>query len=160
VLSKLIRRYDLGCSQLKRFQPGSSGASAICNLGCLRECLESVATDYEIIILKDGEAALQFVEEEREGAEPHPCVIVLDLRLPKYGGLEILAAIRRTPASEHVTALIVSTVLSPEAKRQISEYGAEYAEKPNTNAGFQDLAKRIWELCIQIRATRNEVNAV
>ena len=127
----------------------------------LRECLESIATDYEIIVLKGGEAALQFVEEEREGAEPRPCVIVLDLQLPKYDGLEILAAIRRSPALEQVAALIVSTVPSPEAKRQISEFGVEYAEKPNTNAGFQNLAKRIWELCIQTwRLTRNEVNAV
>jgi hypothetical protein len=36
----------------------------------LQECLESVATNHEIIIFKDGEAALRFVEEGREGVEP------------------------------------------------------------------------------------------
>jgi CheY-like chemotaxis protein len=113
----------------------------------LQECLESLATNHEIIILKDGEAALKFVEEEREGVEPRPCVVVIDLHLPKHDGLEILAAIRRTPALDHVTALIVSTMPSPYAKRQISEYRVEYAEKPITLDGYQDLAKRIWELC-------------
>jgi hypothetical protein len=36
---------------------------------------------------------------------------------------------------------------SPEAKRRIGEYSVDYAEKPNTYEGYQDLAKRIWELC-------------
>ena len=113
----------------------------------LRECLESVASNHEIITLKDGEAALRFIDEEREGIEPRPCVIVIDLHLPTHDGLEILAAIRRTPALEHVTALIVSTTPSPEKKRQISEYCIDYAEKPKTYEGYQDLANRVWELC-------------
>jgi CheY-like chemotaxis protein len=113
----------------------------------LQECLESVASNHEIIILKDGDAALRFVEEEREGIEPRPCVIVIDLHLPVHDGLEILAAIRRTPALEHVTALIVSTMPSPQKKRQISEYRVDYAEKPSTYEGYQQLARRVWELC-------------
>jgi len=113
----------------------------------LQECLESVASNHEIIILKDGEAALRFIEKEREELEPRPCVIVIDLHLPVHDGLEILAAIRRTPALEHVTALIVSTMPSPETKRQISEYCVDYAEKPRTYEGYQDLARRVWELC-------------
>ena len=113
----------------------------------LNDCLESVAADHEIIILKDGDEALRFIEEERDGTEPRPCVIVLDLHLPKHDGFEILAAIRRTPALEHITAIIVSTTPSPEAQRQIREFGVDYTEKPNTLEGYQDLAKQIWELC-------------
>jgi CheY-like chemotaxis protein len=113
----------------------------------LRECLESVASNHDLIVLKDGEAALNFIDEEREGIEPRPCVIVLDLHLPKHDGLEILAAMRRTPALEHVTALIVSTSPSPEKQRQIKELGIAYAEKPNSMEGYEALAKRVWALC-------------
>jgi CheY-like chemotaxis protein len=113
----------------------------------LRECLESVATNHELIVLKDGEAALEFVEAERKGVEPRPCVIILDLRLPKHDGLEILAAMRRTPALENVTALIVSTNPTPQAQQKIKEFGVAYAEKPNSMEGYRELATLIWNLC-------------
>jgi CheY-like chemotaxis protein len=113
----------------------------------LVKCLDSVATNHEVLVLKDGEAALEFIEREREGSEPRPCVIVLDLNLPRYDGLELLAAMRRAPALKHVTALMVSTTPSPGTQRQISELGVAYAEKPQTASGYDDLATRIWQLC-------------
>jgi len=113
----------------------------------LKNCLDSIATNHEVVVLKDGEAALEFIEGEREGSEPRPCIIVLDLNLPKYDGLELLAAIRRTPALKHVTALIVSTTPSPEVQRQIRELDVAYAEKPHTTSGYDELAMRIWQLC-------------
>jgi CheY-like chemotaxis protein len=113
----------------------------------LRTCLESVATNCEFTILKNGEAALQFIEKEREGIEPKPCVIVLDLFLPDNDGLEILTAIRRAPALQHVTALILSTMPSPQTQRRIRELGVAYAEKPQTMAGYEALATQVWELC-------------
>jgi CheY-like chemotaxis protein len=113
----------------------------------LRECLEAVAIDHELIVLKDGEEALEFVEAERKGIAPRPCVIVLDLRLPKHDGLEILAAMRRTPALEHVTALIVSTNPTPQAQQKIKELGVAYAEKPNSIDGYRELATLVWTLC-------------
>jgi CheY-like chemotaxis protein len=113
----------------------------------LRECLESVATNHDLIVLQDGQAALEFIEAEREGVVPRPCIIVLDLHLPKHDGLELLAAIRRAPALQHVTALIISTAPSPSTKRQIEELGVAYAEKPNSLSGYEALAKKVWELC-------------
>jgi hypothetical protein len=43
--------------------------------------------------------------------------------------------------------MIMSTMPSRETKRQIGEYSVDYADKPNTYEGNQDLAKRFWELC-------------
>jgi CheY-like chemotaxis protein len=113
----------------------------------LQSCLETVALNHEIIILKDGDAALHFIEKEREGIEPRPCVIVLDLHLPRHDGLEILAAMRQAPALEHVIALIVSTTPSPEMRRRIAGLGVAYAEKPLTISGYEALAAQVWKLC-------------
>jgi CheY-like chemotaxis protein len=113
----------------------------------LQECLKAVATNHELIILKDGEAALKFIEEEREGVEPRPCVIVLDLHLPKHDGLELLAAIRRAPALEHVRALIITSAMPPpQIQRQIQDLGVAYTEKPNSLPGYAALATKVWEL--------------
>ena len=113
----------------------------------LRVCLERIGTNHELIVLKDGNAALQFIEAERQSVEPRPCVIIIDLYLPKYNGLQILEAIRRTPALEHVTVLIASTNLSPDTRQQIKELGVAYAEKPYTLPQFEAFARLVWELC-------------
>src|SRR6478609_9559285 len=69
----------------------------------LRLALDEQKEAYELEILKDGEEALRFVQEHRSGIrEPEPCVILLDLHLPRYDGIAILHAIRGTPPLEHI----------------------------------------------------------
>lgn len=46
-----------------------------------------------IEVLWDGQEALDFIAGWKAG-EPMPVVILLDLKLPKVGGLEVLRAIR------------------------------------------------------------------
>jgi len=62
----------------------------------LRYALDRQGEAYELEVLGDGEQALQFVHEHRTGKrDPEPCVIILDLHLPKYDGLEVLRAIKK-----------------------------------------------------------------
>lgn len=113
----------------------------------LQDCLRVLTPDLDISILKDGEAALRFIEEQPDQSQSTPCVFVLDVHLPKCDGLEILAAIRRTPAFEHAAILVLSGSPSPETRRQISEYGVPYMEKPISFEGYQNLAVQVRELC-------------
>src|ERR1035438_1128799 len=81
--------------------------------GALTECGEP----YELSVLQDGEAALRFVADHRSGLrQPEPCVIVLDLDLPKHDSLAVLAAIRAEPALSHIRVLVVSTLAVPRSE--------------------------------------------
>ena len=88
--------------------------------GALTECGEP----YELSVLQDGEAALRFVADHRSGLrQPEPCVIVLDLNLPKHDALAVLAAIRAEPALSHISVLVVSTLVVPETQALLRAMG-------------------------------------
>src|SRR5579871_2292415 len=76
----------------------------------LRHALDEHGDEYEIQVLKDGAEALQFVASQRNAKhELHPCVIVLDLHLPKHNGLTVLEAIRQAPALLHLHVVALSS---------------------------------------------------
>jgi CheY-like chemotaxis protein len=113
----------------------------------LKLCLEGITTDVDLTILRDGEAALDFLTAERQKAEPTPCLVLMDLHLPKREGLEILADIRRAPALEHVTVLVLTALPTPHQQAAIKELGATYVEKPSSLDGYELLAAQVLGLC-------------
>jgi CheY-like chemotaxis protein len=114
----------------------------------LRFALDQQEEDYELEILRDGEAALQFVHENRTGVrEPEPCVIVLDLHLPRYDGIAILHAIREAPSLEHIQVVVLSGQADPRQKTELSRLGAFYRAKPSTLSELSELAAEIFVIC-------------
>ena len=54
----------------------------------------------EVIAVRDGAAALDYLRREGEFADRaagNPAVVLLDLKLPKVDGLQVLKAVRETP---------------------------------------------------------------
>jgi CheY-like chemotaxis protein len=112
--------------------------------GALTECGEP----YELSVLQDGEAALRFVADHLSGLrQPEPCVIVLDLNLPKHDALAVLAAIRDEPALSHIRVLVVSTLALPETQALLREMGGLYRERPRDLPGLLDMAVQLLALC-------------
>ncbi len=84
----------------------------------------------EIKIARDGAEALDYLDEIAAGGDL-PEVILLDLKLPKINGLEVLKAIRRNPRTQLLPVVILTS--SDEEKDRIHGYqlGANsYIRKP------------------------------
>ena len=75
----------------------------------------------------DAELALA-----RLAAHPRlPRLLLLDLRLPRQGGLVLLAALRQNPATRRLPVVILSTSEEPQDVAQAYELGANsYLVKP------------------------------
>src|ERR1700679_4136709 len=100
--------------------------------GALTECGEP----YELSVLRDGEAAPRFVADHRSGLrQPEPCVIVLDLNLPKHDALAVLAATKAEPALSHIRVLVVSSSAVPETRALLRAMGGLYRERPRDLPG-------------------------
>ena len=109
--------------------------------------------DFDLQVLEDGEEALRFIAEHPAGLHtPEPCVILLDIHLPKYDGLEILDALKAAPALEHIQVIVFSSVTSPEAEAEIIRKGALYRVKPVTLQNFMELGAEITALCKDVVA--------
>lgn len=104
--------------------------------------------EYTLQVLEDGEEALHFIAEHRAGLHPpDPCVILLDVHLPKYDGLEILDALKDAGTLRHIRVIVLSSVASPEAEAEIRGKGAIYRTKPVTLKKFLELGAEIFALC-------------
>lgn len=77
----------------------------------LRMALDRAGFPYEMTVVSDGAEALARIRRMNTEDSAVPDVIILDLNLPKYGGLEVLGAIRSNPvlASTPVTILTSSS---------------------------------------------------
>jgi CheY-like chemotaxis protein len=114
----------------------------------LRGALTKCGEPYELSVLQNGEAALRFVAEHRWGLrQPEPCVIVLDLNLPKHDALAVLAAIRSEPALSHIKVLVLSTLAVPETQALLRAMGGLHQERPRDLPGLLHMAVRLLALC-------------
>jgi DNA-binding response OmpR family regulator len=98
----------------------------------------------KIIHLLDGEAALDYLFRRGQFAvpetSPRPHVILLDLRLPKISGLQILQEIKKNEALLSIPVVILTT---SEAERDLvmayENHTNSYLVKPVDFAKFSQL---------------------
>jgi len=102
----------------------------------------------DIVVARDGAEALDYIfrqgQYEDRDVDEHPQVILLDLNLPKIGGLEVLKKIR----SDKSTALFPVVVLtsSKEERDLVESYrlGANsYIRKPVDFNQFSDAIRQL-----------------
>ena len=97
----------------------------------LRDALDQHQAEYVMKVLRDGAEAMEFCETCGRDSEGKPCVIVLDLHLPKYNGTAVLREIHKNPALAHVRVVVWTTFASPAEEREIRELGVRlYRAKP------------------------------
>lgn len=100
----------------------------------------------KIIRVKDGEQALNYLfgkfEYEDREAYPLPNLVLLDLRLPKIDGIEIL---RNIKYSESLRAIPVVVLTSSEAEKDVAKayfnHANSYLVKPLDFDNFTKLMK-------------------
>jgi DNA-binding response OmpR family regulator len=89
--------------------------------------LALVAAGRVVVIGRDGEEGL------RLASDVHPDFIVLDLRLPKLSGLEVLSRLRGNPKTSDIPVIILSNVGDLEMLERGSKLGVlEFMIKAHT----------------------------
>lgn len=100
----------------------------------------------EVIVARDGAEALEFLfgSEKAPPLNPLPTVILLDLKLPKIDGLEVLRRIRADEKTKFIPVVILTS--SKEEQDVIESYklGANgYVRKPVEFSEFSDAIGRL-----------------
>jgi two-component system response regulator len=84
--------------------------------------LEALTPAPHIIHIRDGQQALEHVQTRDRALLPH--IVLLDLKLPRVDGLEVLRIIRLSEAWQHVPVLVLTTSNRPADVEACLAYGA------------------------------------
>jgi len=96
-----------------------------------------------IDVARDGEEALAYLEKWSNG-DPVPLVILLDLKLPKISGLEVLAVIKKHPVFKNIPVVILTTSSDTTDIETAYQLGVNsYIVKPVDFGKFMEVAKQI-----------------
>ncbi len=96
----------------------------------IREALKAHHISFEMTHFKDGAEAISMLCANQPN-EPGPDLILLDLNMPKIGGLEVLAAIRKHPELHMVPVIVLTSSPAPEEQQAARQLGVvHYLQKP------------------------------
>jgi CheY-like chemotaxis protein len=96
-----------------------------------------------IEVARDGEEALAYIPRWKAG-EPTPLLILLDLKLPRVSGLEVLAQWKAQAVSRAIPVVVLTSSAEDKDIQAAYELGANsYIVKPVDFAKFLDVAAQI-----------------
>ncbi|SHJ95764.1 Response regulator receiver domain-containing protein [Tangfeifania diversioriginum] len=105
--------------------------------------LKSQKLENPILTARDGEEAIAYIEKWEKG-DPRPVVILLDLKMPKVNGLEVLKEIKSHPVFKSIPVVVLTTSSETTDVREAYQLGANsYIVKPVDFEKFLDVAKQI-----------------
>ena len=111
----------------------------------LDEAFVRVGIAHHISVTPDGEEALEFLRRRgRHTRAPRPDVIVLDLKLPRKGGQEVLAEILPDPELNKIPIVVLSSSQSELEAVKGRLLPADFCiTKPATFDGYVRIAELI-----------------
>ena len=97
-------------------------------------------------VVTDGEMAIDYLSGKGPFADrekhPLPCLVLLDLKMPKVSGLEVLAWIRQQPHLKRLVVVLFSSSAMPEDIERAYDLGVNsYIEKPSNLERTQEMAQ-------------------
>jgi CheY-like chemotaxis protein len=96
-----------------------------------------------IHVARDGEEALAWMARWEAG-EPWPAVILLDLKLPKVDGLEVLRQLKQHPALRVIPVVVLTTSGESADVQAAYQLGVNsYIVKPVEFEKFMDVTEQI-----------------
>jgi len=96
-----------------------------------------------VLVARDGEEALHYVDQWEQGA-PTPVVVLLDLKLPRISGLEVLRRIKSHPDYASIPVVVLTTSRDDGDVKTAYQHGANsYIVKPVDFEKFLEVAAQI-----------------
>ena len=107
-----------------------------------------------LYIVKDGEECLDFLHQRGKysepGTAPRPGIVMLDIKMPKMDGLNVLKHIREDNGLRHLPVIILTTSKAEEDRFRGYDLGVNaYIVKPVGFDSFSEAVKTIslfWQL--------------
>ena len=109
------------------------------------DALEDCHLGLSLHVVGDGEEAMRFLRAPAS-RQPRPALVLLDLNLPRRGGLEVLADLKADPDLRAIPVVVLTTSQAEaDIARSYELHANAYVIKPIDAAKFADAIKQIDE---------------
>lgn len=109
-----------------------------------RRAFEKNRIANDVVVMRDGAQACEFLFGERPSASALPALILLDLNLPKISGLEVLQRIRATEVTRLLPTVILTSSKQEEDLIQGYRLGVNsYVRKPVDFNEFVEAVRQV-----------------
>lgn len=122
----------------------------------LKDTMDDLGLGDCIHFEENGEKAIEYLRS----CSPEnglPCLVVLDLNMPKLNGKQTLQSIRNEPSWKSMTIIIYSTSLNPRERDECLAMGAHsYVVKPISYKESVEVARMFYNMCTGPAAPRQQ----
>lgn len=118
------------------------------DIAMLKDAFDSLQVNYRLVEAHNGEEGVKALQQLSD-AGTLPCLIVLDINMPKMDGREAFNAIRKESRFAEIPVVIFSTSSSPMDKMFFSRKSVEYFVKPIDFKKLSDVARSFLNICQQ-----------
>lgn len=103
----------------------------------VKEAFSKYASHVEVLTVNDGLEALSYLKGLSH-SEPTPCLVILDINMPRLNGRETLKQLRKLNRYEDVPVILFTTSSLPVDKEFALRHNAGFISKP-LNARQMDM---------------------
>ena len=120
----------------------------------LKRVFDQAGISSPLHVVRDGQLAIDYLSGAGGFADrqthPLPCLVLLDLKLPKKNGLEVLEWIRHQPRLKSLVVVLFSSSALPQEVERAYELGVNsYIQKSSDSNQLREIAQLLkgWWLC-------------
>ncbi|HEY9827418.1 MAG TPA: response regulator [Stenomitos sp.] len=107
-------------------------------------------------VVRDGEEALHYLigRDDQPSIQPIPRLVLLDLKLPKINGIQVLKAIRNHPRTQNLVVVVMTSSVESQDLQACYDLGVNsYIVKPLDFHQFVEVSRQVglyWMLLNQV----------
>lgn len=116
------------------------------DLMLVKEAFSRYSKNVELITVPDGFHAISYLKNLPDN-DPTPCLIILDINMPRMDGKEALIKLRQIDRYQNVPAILFTTSSQPLDRDFALKYGAGFLTKPIDYRQMDAIADQFIEQC-------------
>jgi CheY-like chemotaxis protein len=108
--------------------------------------INEIDPSFKVLHAPDGVKAMELLSKAKS-SEELPCLVILDINMPRMDGKQTLAAIKKDERLNDIPVVVFSTSSNRHDIDYCSRYGVELLTKPTDVQTIRHEVKRILQHC-------------